>query len=486
MRRANRADVGLLRWPFALLGLQLAGMLAFSTLQYSRYSLSNDFGGYAQAWYLIGHGDMNPYVSVFRSDFLHNNLDLMMYPLALLGRLIPSPVLLSWAQDCAIVATEFATLLWVRDYLRLRSDDIGSAAPYLYVGSAALLAVNPWSWETAAFSLHFGAFAALFAVLATRDLWRGRYASLALWVPLGMASEALGGLYVMAGAAGALLTREATPRNRAVAGTVLLTGAAGLVLATSLHLLGRSGQTLQGTYGYLIGTHTGTITPLTLLAGLARHPGAALRVTEPHLVYVLGYVLAAGLFGIFSGWGIAALTLIILPNAMSSQASFIAFPGAFQSWPAQPFIIFGTVTALSSLCARYRSESGRLTMLRRLSPAFVAVAVLAAMELIALPHKWLLNGLPARELAAVADRIPHGSAVYADQDFIGRLSERRTAYAYVRPDDILSLTDHTTVLIVTSSTVTASHLRILGPNSVPLRVTPVFIGSYWRTYLATS
>jgi hypothetical protein len=440
------------QWPiligFSLLALQLVAMFLFSWVQYQRYGLTNDFGGYAQAWHLIGHGHLDPYVTVFRVHFLHNNLDLAMYPLALIGRIIDTPAMLSWAQDAAVVATEAVVLAWTRSILQLHRSRLGRLGGPALVMVGVLLAANPWSWETAAFSLHFEAFATFFAVLVARDIWQSRYGLLPLWAVLAIGSESLGSLYLIAVGAAAAVSRSLGRRDR-VAGLLTATlGVIGLVAVSSLHLIGRGGTTFNSAYAYLLKGHSGSIGPLTLLAGLATHLPSATTQVFHHLPYVVGYVVAGGTIGLFTSWGLAAVLVIIVPNALSGELPFIAFPGAFQSWPAEPFLVVGSVLAFVGYLSR-RPPGFRLSANdRRLLALVLAPALtLSVLEMVTLPKRWMTTSEVGQELATIDSRIPPSAEVVANQNDIGRFALGRTAYDYVKAGDVIPLTEETIVVI---------------------------------------
>jgi hypothetical protein len=425
-------------------------MIVFSTIQYHRYGLTNDFAGYAQAWYLIGQGHLDPYVTVFRVDFLHNNLDLAMYPLAFLGRVVATPVMLSWAQDVAVVATEAVTLLWIRDLLQSRGASLERLSGRITVTAALILAFNPWSWETIAFSLHFEAFATLFAVAAARDIWRGRHLMLLLWVPLAIGSESLGSLYLLAIGVAAVVSRNLPRRTRLVGLTVLVSGLAGLVAISQLRLVGRSGATFGKAYSYLLPDHSGSVGLPELLSGLVSHLPSAATTVGMHVPYVLGYLIAGGTLGIFTPWGAAAAALIILPNALSGELPFIAFPGAFQSWPAQPFLVFGTVTVLTAWLA-HRGDSAPLITpgFRRVTAIVIAgAATLAALQLTTMPRRWMPTAAEAAQLRTIDARIPVGAEVIANQNDIGRFAMNRIAYDYVNWGDLVPMLRRVSVIIV--------------------------------------
>ena len=445
-RTARRAEA--VCW--VLLGAQLAGMLAFSTFQYRRYGLTNDFAGYAQAWAAIAQGHLDPWVSVFGVPFLRNNLDLAMYPLALLGRIYPHPIVLSWAHDAAVVATEGVALFWARDVLAGRGGALGRLRDPALVAAGVLLAANPWSWETIALPLHFEPFATLFAVLAGRDLWRGRHARLLVWVPLAMASEALGSLYVVAvGLAGVAAGRD----TRRAGAALVAAGGAGLALVLRLGVVGRGGATLAGTYGYLgVGPHSGFP---GLAAGVITHPGAAAAMVAGHSGYLVGYLVAGGLLGVLSPWGAAAVAVVILPNALSAQPAFIAFPGAFQSWPAEPFLVVGSVLVAIRLAER-RTRPAPSAVPRLVRAAGLAVLsgalTLAVADVGTLSSRWVADRRTADQLALVDHRVPAGAEVVAPQDLIGRLATHREAYAFWAPGQRLPVVRSRVVVVLSSGT----------------------------------
>src|ERR1700722_459166 len=114
----------------AVLALQLAALIAYSSHLYARFDLSVDFAHNVQAWYLIGHGTLDPVdtVRIAATPFWRDHFDLILWPLSLLRWLSPQPVILLWLQDAAIVASEVVTLLWVSAILSDRLTRFRNAA----------------------------------------------------------------------------------------------------------------------------------------------------------------------------------------------------------------------------------------------------------------------------------------------------------------------------------------------------------------------
>jgi len=92
------------RIGYVVLGFQLAGFLVWSTILYRRFALTWDFSAYHQAWYLIAHGNLDPYNSIERMPFWRNDSEFAVWPLAPFYWLWPHDMLLLWLQDFGVVA----------------------------------------------------------------------------------------------------------------------------------------------------------------------------------------------------------------------------------------------------------------------------------------------------------------------------------------------------------------------------------------------
>ncbi len=108
MRRVRRAGYG-------LLGLQLVLALAWSTVQYDRFALTFDFTIFHQAWYLIAHGDLDPWSTIKLSYFWQDHSEFIMWPLALLYWVWPHSVVLLYVQDIAVVGAEAVAFTWLSE-----------------------------------------------------------------------------------------------------------------------------------------------------------------------------------------------------------------------------------------------------------------------------------------------------------------------------------------------------------------------------------
>jgi Predicted membrane protein (DUF2079) len=410
----------------AALFLQLVGMIVFTTVQYSRFALTIDFANYSQAWAAIAHGHLDPYSTVMGLRFWRNDLELLMWPLALFYWLYPHAVTLLWLQAFAIVGAELVVLAWAKESLARADKRHPQAVPLLGL-VAVLLVVTPWSWFTLGFDFHLEPFAAFFALLAARDLWAGRNRRLLLWVPLTLMScAAAASLYVIAIALAALLTKRGP---RLIPCLVLLAGLSWLAFSMAIGGMELGGNhALALSYGYLTNDTIRHVTYTNILTGLAAHPLRALEMFRSHAGYVAGYVASGGIVGLTCRWGLIPAAIVLLPSALDGSAIFIQFSSAFQSWAAVLFLIAGSFLALErlgdrSLPPRILAAFGGLTL-----AVSVAVGVVSAHGIPFFADR--VSPAAAQQLAALANRVPLGAEVIASQGTIGRFAAGRVAYYY--------------------------------------------------------
>lgn len=397
-------------------------MLAFSAYQYRHFAETYDFAIYNQAWTSIAHGRLDPWSSLLGAPFWRNNAELVLWPLAGLYWISPHPFDLLVVQDAAVVATELLTLDWVFSVIG-RSRMGPHAAAALGSGAAVVLALDPWAWNTIAFDFHSHVLAAFFAVAAGRDLWNGRTSRCWVWAVAALLSDAPGALYLVGvGLAAACTSRQA--RRSALAVTVV--AASWFVVITTVGGDGVGGAGLGSWYGYLAGGghHVGLG---SVALGALRHPARLATMASPRWMTVFRFVGVAGLIGVCSPWGFFPAAAVFLPSVFNADPSFLRVEQSFQSWPAIPFVLVGTVMIL----VRWSALGGPLR--RLVVPAAgswaALFAVLAWSALPAVPRYWLAVGTPAAgTLARAQSAIPKGAEIAASNGVIGRFASRRWVY----------------------------------------------------------
>lgn len=439
------AWVGVTGW--SLLGLQLLAMVGFSTVEYSRFALTEDFANYSQAWWAIGHGDFDPFVSGLGVPFWRDNAEFILYPLALLSRLDPHPITLLWVQDVAVVATELITFRWILAVIERAGGRIPARASlFLGLGAVVALVANPWAYETIAFDFHFEPIAALFCVLVGYNLWAGRTRRLWLWVPLALISHVLAGTYLVGIGLSGMLAGRRTRRPGAVIAAV---GAAWTILFAAVGAAGVNGRNVNGAYGYLIGSHHGRIGLLDILGGSFAHLGSVLHVAASHVPVAVLFLIAVGVVGVVSPWGFGMALVVLVPVVLDADGIFIRFGAAFQTWPALPFVLVGSVMVLLGLIER--GTRGRRTA-RRLGAVWAAsLGSLSVIVLATFPHYWLTVDAPAAAVLARVDTIIPGNAeVIASIGVMGRFAQRDSVYGFESGHERFPVDRRLVVFVLTS------------------------------------
>jgi hypothetical protein len=414
-------------WHVALflLAAQLLGMLVLSTMQYGRFNLTADFATYSHAWYGIAHGQLDPYSAVLRVMFWRNDLELLMWPLALLYWVWPHAVALLWLQDLAVVGGELVVVGWVRE--NVSKDGESGLEPLLLGLVTALVILMPWGWFTSGMDFHTEPFAALFGVLAARALLSGRHRCLLLWVPLTLACCAVpGALIIIAVGLASLIGGR---KQRAAAVATLLAACAWLISAMAMggtHFGGM--MTMAQMYGYLVGHTGGQLGALGIVGGILAHPLRALDMLRSHAGYVASYVASGGVIGLVSRWGLLPATAVLLPSALNA-GGIIGFEAAFQSWPAVLFLVVGSSFVLQHLV---RSSCAPRRVLALFGGCAVALAVgVFAAEIGQVPLSVERVSLAAAsKLTLVSQQMPIGAEVIASQGIIGRFGPGHGAYPY--------------------------------------------------------
>jgi uncharacterized membrane protein len=419
---------GAKRIGLVLIGLQLTGMLAFSSFQYSRYAVAYDFSAYSQAWWKIAHGNVDPWSTVVGVAFWKNNAEFLMWPLSVLYHVFPQPILLLWIQDLVVVATEVVTFLWILDITTTYESRISKRVlPFIPLGAVLVMLMNPWCYQTVVADFHFEPFVALFVILAARDLWAGT-SRVWCWVVLALLSDSLGALCVLGLGLSGVLAGQRTRR------TGLLLGATALIWLVFLSIIGAAGvggSLLSSGYGYLAGTNSGHTSVINIVIGALHHPGSVAHMLGNKWPILFEFVVVVGLVGLFSPWGIGVPLMVFLPTMLSADPQFFRLYASFQSWPALPFVLVGSVFVLLRLTAS--NELGRRT-------AAVIVGVWATVLIIitaaTLPNVLRtgvgVNSAVADQLQQIEKKIPARAEVIASIGVSGRFADHDYAYPYPR------------------------------------------------------
>jgi hypothetical protein len=400
------------RVGYVVLGVKLGAFAVWSTVLYRRFSLTPDFAQYQQAWYLIAHGHLNPYDTVGNFAFWQNHAEFIMWPLALLYWVFPHGVLLLWLQDAGVVGAELVAFCWLCD-IAGRGGQRGDAH-WIAGAGLVLLAVNPWSWWSVSFDFHAECLAVLFIALLARDLSRDRRRAWAWVIPL-LACGDVAGTYIFGLGVGLLIARRGARRRGAL---LALTGIVGVLAITAIHGNLGSGHGLQA-YDYLAAPgHTGSLSLLGLMRGLATHPAAVAAALWSKRIDIWANLGSSGLIGVGSAELLPVTGVVIVSNNLFR--GFLFAEPLFQSLPIYVLLPVGTVTVLAWVTRRCR-RTGLVVAALVVAQAIGWAAVWAPRT----PQQWLrVPGPTATELRAIEARIPPSAAVFASQGVVGRFSSR--------------------------------------------------------------
>jgi hypothetical protein len=400
------------RIGFAALGLKLAAFGFWSALLYHRFALTPDFAQYQQAWYLIAHGNLNPYDTVGNFGFWQNHAEFIMWPLALLYWVFPSGVLLLWIQDVGVVGAELVAFLWLCE-IALRHLPARDAR-WLAGAGLVLLAINPWSWWAVSFDFHAECLAVLFTALLAWDLANGRRRAWAWVLPL-LACGDVAGTYLFAIGLGFLITR----RDARIRGAVMAClGLAGLLLISVIHGNEGSGHGFQA-YDYLAAPgYTSSLSLPALMKGLATHPGQVLAKLWSKRIDLWANLAPSGLAGLAYPLLLPLIVVVVISNNLFP--GFLFAEPLFQSLPLYVFLPVATVGVLGWLTRRLRL-AGLLATGLLVAQAIGWSAVWAPPTV----HQWLrVPGPTAATLARLQGRIPASAAVFASQGVVGGFGGR--------------------------------------------------------------
>jgi len=427
---SSAAFIWVRRIGVAVLGLQFVGLVLLSLAIYQRFALTQDYASYNQAWYLIAHGDLNPFSTALDFPFWRNNGEFLMWPLALVGVPFGNGIVLLWIQDAAIVGAEAVALFWVCDVVR-RPTWNRRFPPWLAVGTAlVLLVANPWVYWAVAFDFHMEPLAALFIVLAARDVERRRFNRAAVWVVLTLLCGDLAAALVAGLGLGAMVAGR--PWRRA--GLVLIV--VGVAWVGMLSVLGMKGGDLSAAYGYLAVQGTAVPSHVSLpsiVTGVLLHPVRVVHVLWVKRHNIVSNLAPSGLLGIFSPWGFGVTAVLVLANNLS--AGLIFSTSSFQYLPMYALMVVGTVMVLG----RFARWGGRGAAVA------VTLAVLLAADTLGWAAVWvprtaghwiLTSPGAAAVLARIDHQIPAGAEVIVSQGVAGRFSSRRWIYTVRGPRSV--------------------------------------------------
>lgn len=417
-----------------VLVLQLVGLVIYSTVLFHRFDLTDDFATYAQAWWLIAHGHLDPVntIQAPSAPFWQSHFELAMWPIALLGRIWPHAIQLLWLQDAALVGTEWIVVVWVGALYATRAVRHRAAVA---IATLAFLVVNPWWYLTASFDVHFETLGLPFVVWSAYSLWRGRVRTAVIVAAVGLLFGDVTALaLVCVGIAGLVSRRVRTVSGWRVPLIVMVASLGWVVLITLLGANKSSG--IVTNYGYLVGAAP-TATSSWVASHLLVHPGHALHVLSGRLPAIGRVIASAGLLGVATPWGLVVSIGTLVPASLNVNRAFLSPVIAFQTLTVIPFVLVGTVMVLLYLGggragAAAATGVGRWRVVTALAVAggVVALSLVQNLPLYGTLRTdwWRVDAPAAATLRSALPEVPARAEVIASQGVIGRFADRTSVY----------------------------------------------------------
>lgn len=420
---------------YGLLVIELICFWSWSALLYHRSSLTFDFAIYHQGWYLIAHGNLDPFNSLQGHPFWQDHSEFIMWPLALLYWIPPHDLILLWVQDAGVVVAQTVTFTWMCELAQKYRPGKEDAAVLAGAGLVLLIA-NPWTWKSISFDYHMEPVAVAFLALLARDFANGRRRAWVWVVPL-LACGDVAASYVTAVGIGGIL---AARRTRLPGLGLCVIGVAALEVIRLVH-----GDRSSPFWAFLYLEYPPNA-PFSIGAvanGMAHNPRLVVRQLWHNTELAWENLSPSGGLGVGFIWLLPTVLLVLLTNSLL-QGNLFAQPG-FQSLPLYILVPVGTIAVLGWMSTRWYLVAGVLTFVV-LAQALYWPAVYGPQT----KSQWLRVSAPAAAtLSRVASRIPASDEVIASQGVVGRFSSRTDVQAFFGPNsDLVPLSGGRTWFIV--------------------------------------
>lgn len=411
-------------WRFALafFGLQFLFLTFWALIRYERFSLTRDFSIYYQSWSDIQRGTLNPYDSIEKYYFWQNHGEFMLWPLAFLTKLWPSPMALLSLQNLASVGSEIAVFDIVRVHI-FKKGVLGKSRKIALGLLVVLLVLNFGFYEAISWDFHFEIIGAFFVILTLRALLQGGRSSriLPVWVLFAILSGDVTTSYIVIVGVGCLVV---LPFQRKLAPALVVFVSVGAFLAFGF-IGADQGSELSGFYGYLVGNSLSSSHLIHLNAGkivvsILKNPIEVASIVWSKRTDIFANIAPSGLIGILDPLALLISGGVLAQSSLASYSEFIV-PG-FQNFLVYMIMPFGSVLVLLRITLNLSRKAlfGFLSSL-----LFLNAVAWAIIWIPTIPMQWLRVDVRASSvLENLLSRIPANAPVVVSQGISGRFSGR--------------------------------------------------------------
>lgn len=437
----------------------MSGLLSFTVLgshlvtMFHQFEETSDFAAFYQATYLIGHGHLSPYSTVFRYNYPHfgfpfidSHFELLAWLLAPILIVFPSGLALLVLAALAVAIAQVLTASWMTDIIFPKLRGRGRIIAFA-IAVEMLVFANPWFGWGVFFDFHMESLTVPFFVGTGYAVYRGRKVlALVLAVFVALSGD-VQSTYLIGLAIALAIT---IPSARRISAAIAALGLAYFLVAQIGHF--NHASNLIGRYGYLApGPATSTI---GLVGSIALHPSTLLHTLLSRASTAAKYLLP-GLPGLASPLGLIIAIWILVPASIATQqGAFLASFASFQTVNMQPYLAVG----VAMLYARFAGMSNRLRRYILEVTLGVVVTFGAVAGLAQLKRSYTFNATvdaaTAAQLAKVLRAIPANAEVIAAQGVGGRFAARPYYYPIYGSDALgrtFPIEAHSVYLVVTAT-----------------------------------
>jgi len=394
-------------------------LVVYGVALWRHFDLGSDDAIANQATWLIAHGTLSPFDTIFTDTFWRDTFGLIWWPLAVARVAFSSGLSLLVEQAAAIAATTFA----LGRLAVVRSRDLGPGARLVLVtGATALALLNPWAFEAFSFSVHSEPIGALGLVLVLSGaLERRRWL---LGVGLGLALLSGSALIVTAlGLGVGLLCLPSLRRSGAV-----VTIAAVAFLVADVALGAHRGFSFAAQYGYLVGRHPEHVGVGAVVRAVVAHPGRATHVLARRHASILHLIVDGGVLGLFFPPSLLPVLVDVPINALTIGGNFISRVEGFQNWPEVALLLAGGVE-VGRWLFRHSSRAARSAIATLLLAGSTILSITMVRFDLPARNYWL--GQPAASVQAlrvVRAEVRPDEEVLGSINVLGRFAARRYVF----------------------------------------------------------
>lgn len=400
-------------------GLQGIVLLAISIFLSSRFDLTRDFATFEQSWFLIAHGHINPFSTIFFEPFWVDHLEWIMWPLAATYFVYPHPLTLLLVQDIGIIGSELFAFSLIKYSIQKGNGYLGRNASRLRWLGLILLVANPWVYYSVVFDFHFHSLAALWVLGTT---WAFTFDKRIMGVCFALLCVATGNVYILfLVPVGIVLVLW----HRRRAGVLIcLVSVIVFLLEETMFYHGLGG--LGFPVALAASAKHGLIHQSGALKVLSNIWSIGFRIPRAMWAGRMNFYANLGPDGFISLLSPAGLLVPGMALAESSLGGVLFSQPGTQNFIAYGFLAVGTVGFLVWLARRVSHVIPPLIVLLLANELFWSASGISAIRYrTAVP-----SSEAAKALTALSNSIPATSEVVASQSIIGGFAEREYVYLF--------------------------------------------------------